>query len=318
MPNIWKTLQRPFTVLAPMDDVTDVVFREIVAETARPDVYFTEFTNVEAICSKGKEVQINRFRYTPQQRPIIAQIWGLEPEHYAETTRLIVELGFDGVDINMGCPDRTVMKNGACSAFIRDRSRAQEVIAATREAAGNIPVSVKTRIGLGKIETESWIGFLLEQNLDAITVHGRTAKELSLVPCHWDEIGKAVTLRNTMKKETSIIGNGDVKNHAEALQKYEAFGVDGVMIGRGIFENLWAFDKHQTPHIPTPNERLTLLLKHARLYHNTWGNKKKFDVLKRFFKIYCSGFPGAQDLRIQLMESKNLEDVERTVVAYRG
>ena len=157
MSNIWKTLKKPFTVLAPMDDVTDDVFRNIVCETARPDLFFTEFTNVEAICSAGRESQIRRFQYSNRQHPIIAQIWGKEPKHYFETTKLIHELGFDGVDINMGCPVRDVFQNGTCSAFIQDHSRAKEVISATQEAAGEIPVSVKTRIGVNKIEIEDWI-----------------------------------------------------------------------------------------------------------------------------------------------------------------
>ena len=311
MPNIWKTLAKPFTVLAPMDDVTDDVFRTIVCETARPDLFFTEFTNVEAICSAGRESQIRRFHYAKRQHPIIAQIWGKEPEHYFETTTLVRELGFDGVDINMGCPVRDVFQNGTCSAFIEDRVRAKEVIAATQEAAGEMPVSVKTRIGVNKIETENWIGFLLNQHLEAITIHGRTVKELSKVPCHWDEIGKAVTLRNAMQKDkhTMIVGNGDVKNYTEAVSIYEAYGVDGVMIGRGIFENLWAFEK--TPHVQkhSPQERLSLLLKHARLFETTWGTTKRFEILKKFFKMYCSGFLNAQELRMKLMESKNSKDI---------
>lgn len=315
MQNIWKTLQKPFTVLAPMDDVTDDVFRTIVCETARPDVFFTEFTNVDAICSEGRESQIRRFQYSKRQHPIIAQIWGKEPEHYFETTKLIRNLGFDGVDINMGCPVRDVFQNGTCSAFIQDHARAQEVIAATQEAAGEIPVSVKTRIGVHQIETEGWIGFLLEQNLAAITIHGRTVKELSKVPCHWDEIGKAVELRNASQQDrhTMIVGNGDVKNYAEVLSLYEAYGVDGIMIGRGIFENLWSFEKTLHAQDHSPQERLSLLLKHARLFETTWGTTKRFEILKKFFKIYCSGFPNAQELRIKLMEAGNSEHIHHTL-----
>lgn len=298
-----------------MDDVTDDVFRDIVCETARPDLFFTEFTNVEAICSEGRESQIRRFQYSKRQHPIIAQIWGKEPKRYFETTKLIRKLGFDGVDINMGCPVRDVFQNGTCSAFIQDHVRAKEVIAATQEAAGEMPVSVKTRIGVQKIETEHWIGFLLNQHLAAITIHGRTVKELSKVPCHWDEIGKAVRLRNTTQKDkhTMIVGNGDVKNYKEAVSIYEAYGVDGVMIGRGIFENLWAFEKTQTLQKHSLQERFSLLVKHARLFETTWGTSKRFEILKKFFKMYCSGFPNAQELRIKLMEAEHAEDVKRTL-----
>lgn len=296
-----------------MDDVTDVVFREIVREIAAPDLFFTEFTNVEALSSAGRESQIKRLQFTPEQHPIIAQIWGLDPTHYAAVTKMIKEMGFDGVDINMGCPIRTVFNNGACSALIRDRKRAKEIITATKEAAGDMPVSVKTRIGVKEIETESWIGFLLEQDLAAITVHGRTVKELSKVPCHWDEIGKAVKLRNRMGKDTVIIGNGDVKNHAEAVEKFEQHHVDGVMIGRGIFTDILTFSKEMREPL-TPEEQKALLLKHVQLFEKTWGTTKKFEIMKKFFKIYLTGFAGAQELRMKLMEAKNAAEIEQLLI----
>jgi tRNA-dihydrouridine synthase len=177
--------------------------------------------------------------------------------------------------------------------------------------AGDIPVSVKTRIGIKNIETESWIGFLLEQDIAAIIIHGRTVKELSKVPCHWDEIGKAVQLRNAMKKDTIIVGNGDVKNYQEALQKFEAYGVDGVMIGRGIFEDMFAFAKTSTTL--KPKESLALLSKHVHLFEDTWGSTKRFEIMKKFFKIYVSKFEGAQELRIKLMEAKTANDVDRNI-----
>ena len=301
-------------VVAPMADVTDVAFRTMIAKYSKPcgpDVMWTEFVSANGLNSTGREILKRDLEFSEIERPIVAQLFTADPDNMRESAKLCRELGFDGVDINMGCPVRDVFQNGTCSAFIEDRVRAKEVIAATQEAAGEMPVSVKTRIGVNKIETENWIGFLLNQHLEAITIHGRTVKELSKVPCHWDEIGKAVTLRNAMQKDkhTMIVGNGDVKNYTEAVSIYEAYGVDGVMIGRGIFENLWAFEK--TPHVQkhSPQERLSLLLKHARLFETTWGTTKRFEILKKFFKMYCSGFLNAQELRMKLMESKNSKDI---------
>lgn len=310
--NIWKTLQKPFFVLAPMDDVTDVVFRELVTTTAPPDVLFTEFTNVEAICSKGRESQIRRLLFTEHQRPIIAQIWGLDPLHYEKTAKLIQEMGFDGIDINMGCPERTVVKNGACAAFIKNPKLAKEVIAATRRGAPLLPLSVKTRIGFSTIQTEEWISLLLEQKLDALIVHGRTAKEMSKVPAHWDEIAKVVALRNAIAPETIIVGNGDVKNYAEGMVRVQETGVDGVMIGRGIFTNMWAFEKTNSYHVPIITERINLLTQHVRMYEKQWGTTKRFEVLKKFFKIYISEFPGASELRVKFMETKSYAEVYKT------
>lgn len=314
MSNVWKTLPQPFSVLAPMDDVTDLVFREIVCETARPDLFFTEFANCEALCSEGKKFQESRLRLTDRQHPIIAQIWGVDPEHFKTIAQYIQTLGFDGIDINMGCPIRVVVKNGACAGLIRDRKRAHEIILATQEGAGKLPVSVKTRIGLNTIITEDWIGFLLEHNLAAITVHGRTAKEQSKVPNHWDEIGKAVQLRNRIAPETIIVGNGDVKTWKEAVQITKVCGVDGVMIGRGIFNNMWAFEKNDGK-MHTKAELLDLLKKHVVLFDQTWGNTKKFEILKKFFKIYINGFDGAKEMRAHVMESKTAEEVLRKLQA---
>jgi len=309
--NIWKTLPRPFFVLAPMDDVTDVVFRDLVTTTAPPDVFFTEFTNVEAICSKGRKSQIRRLLFTEQQRPIIAQIWGIDPAHYEETAKLVQEMGFDGIDINMGCPERTVVKNGACAAFIKNPKLAKEVIEATRRGAPQLPLSVKTRIGFSTIQTEEWISFLLAQHLDALIVHGRTAKEMSKVPAHWDEIAKVVTLRNALSPHTVIIGNGDVKNYAKGMARVQETGVDGVMIGRGVFTNMWAFEKTAQYHVPTVRERINLLTQHVHLYEKQWGMTKKFEVLKKFFKIYISEFDGAAELRVKFMDTKTYQDVYR-------
>ena len=314
MTNFWKTLPKPFLVLAPMEDVTDVVFREIVSQTAAPDVYFTEFTNTDGLFSKGGEKVIRSFRYTENQRPVVAQIWGTNPETFLKAGKLVHELKFDGIDINFGCPEKNVIKKSGGAGIIKDLKLAKQLINATRQGAENIPLSVKTRIGLDKVITDEWVSFLLEQNLNALIIHGRTAKEMSKVPAHWDEIAKAVKLRNKIAPETLIIGNGDVKNYFEATEKYKEFGVDGVMIGRGIFSNPWAFEKTKIQH--TTKERIDLLLKHTKLYNDTWKDTKNFDTIKRFFKVYVSGFRGADDLRQALMLCKNYEQVEKTIAKW--
>lgn len=306
MQSFWHSLSKGFTVLAPMDDVTDVVFRDIVADVGRPDVFFTEFTNVEGLCSSGYPFVARRLQFTEKQRPLVAQIWGLKPENFYTAAGMIADMGFDGIDINMGCPVRDVIKTGACSAMIDTPSFAKEVIDATIRGAKGIPVSVKTRIGTKKIVTEEWIGFLLEQNIAAITVHGRIAKEMSKFPANWIEIGKAAQLRTAMQKDVIIVGNGDVQTVAEAQEKVEQYGVDGVMIGRGIFSNLWLF--HKTPYTPTYNERLRLLIHHIALFEKTWGAKKDFNLMKKFYKVYISDFPDAAMLRLSLMEKSTAQE----------
>ena len=309
MTNFWRELPRPFSVLAPMDDVTDMVFREIVAGTARPDVFFTEFANCDALSSAGRVSQICRLKFTENQHPIVAQIWGIHPESFIKAVRLVKKLKFDGIDINMGCPERAVMKCGAGAALIDNSNLAGEIILAVKENCGNLPVSVKTRLGVKTIKTKEWIKFLLKFDLEAITIHGRTAREMSQVPADWEEISKAVKLRDQLKSKTLIIGNGDVGDYTEAVEKCQKYRVDGVMIGRGIFENLYAFDKSANKPILTPQQRISLLLDHVKLFDQTWGKTKNFAVMKKFFKIYIRDFPGASDLRVKLMSAASAAEV---------
>ncbi len=307
--NFWLKLVKPILALAPMEDVTDTVYRQIIAQAGKPDVFFTEFTSVEGICSKGRDHIIKRLQFSEKERPIVAQIWGLKPENFYQSAKLIHELGFDGIDLNMGCPEKSVIKRGSCGALIKNPALAKEIIQATKEGAGGLPVSVKTRIGFEEIQTEEWVEFLLSQNIQALTLHLRTVKEESEVPTHWEEITKAVRIRNDKKLSTLILGNGDIKSREEALEKVNLYGIDGVMIGRGIFHNLWLFNKEINISDITPQMKLTMLLEHAKLFQKTWGKTKNFSVLKRFFKAYVSGFTHAAELRVKLMETKNIEEV---------
>ncbi len=317
MTSFWQTLsqqQKPFLVLAPMEGVTDYVFREIIAGTGKPDVLFTEFTNVDALLSKGYEKTISRFRFSERQRPIVAQIWGTEPNNFYKVAEMVKDLGFDGIDINMGCPVREVLKMGAGACHINSPELAGKIIAATKDGAGGLPVSVKTRIGIHKIVTDEWIRFLLEQKIDAVIIHGRTAKELSKVPAHWDEIGKAVKIRDTIASETMIIGNGDILRVDQAREVQLTYGVDGVMIGKGVFHNPWVFER--TPRVHTTKESLELLLLHTKLYCETYPGERRFPPLKKYFKIYVRSFSGANSLLVHLMETKNYSEVEQLVHPY--
>lgn len=318
--NFWKKLNKPVFTLAPMEDVTDTVFREIVMQVSDPKclhVLFSEFTSTDGLCHAvgGPKVK-HRLVINESERQllkkngvkIVAQIWGNKPEKFREATQIICDEGqFDGIDINMGCPVKKIFRQGACSALIGQPELAKEIILASKEVS-TIPVSVKTRIGINKVITEEWISHLLETNPAVITVHGRIQKQQSEGSADWEEIGRAVKLRDQLNSDTLIHGNGDVMTYAEGLQKAVEFGVEGIMIGRGIFHNPWFFNA--AVEEKSPEERLNLLWYHANLYTSTWGDGKNFAILKRFFKIYTSGFYSASAVRAKLMETNSLEEVK--------
>lgn len=321
--NFWKVSASPLMILAPMEDVTDTAFRELVLRLSSPGnihVLFTEFTSTDGLCHPvGRERVEHRLRVSPSEREwlkkmgvkLVAQIWGNNPEKYAEAVQYISSVyDFDGVDINMGCPVRNVVAQGSCSALIDNEHLAGEIIAATREAT-RLPVSVKTRLGVKKVDTERWMSFLLKQPIDAITLHGRIQKQMSEGHASWEEIQKAVRLRNAMAPHIKMIGNGDVLSHAEAHEKCADHGTDGVMIGRGIFHNPWLFNPGKD-QIST-EEKLQTLLLHLDLYEKSWGDDKPFVILRRFFKIYVNGFDGASALRAGLMDTFNFDQAREVV-----
>ncbi|HSH04913.1 MAG TPA: tRNA-dihydrouridine synthase [Anaerolineae bacterium] len=302
----WHQIPRPIIALAPMFDVTNVAFRQMIAQTAPADVYFTEFVSAEALNSRGYHAVIKMLDYTENQRPIVAQIWGHTLTHLEAAARIIADLGFDGIDLNMGCPQKSVLKHGVCSALINDHPRAADIIAATKAGAGHLPVSVKTRIGFAEIQTEEWIGFLLTQDLPVISIHGRTVADMSRVPANWDEIAKAVHLRDQINKETLIIGNGDVMNYWEGRARVDQTGVDGVMIGRGLFQDIYALEKSPSPETktnPTQTQRLQLLRQHLALHTHHFNSGRHFALFKRLLKIYIREFDHAAQLRDQLINA---------------
>jgi len=307
MKNFWQALPKPLMVLAPMANVTDAAFRRIIATYGKPDVTWTEFVSADGLMSSGREVLLRDLEYSEAERPIVAQLFTGHPDKMREAAALVMKLGFDGLDINMGCPDRAVEKQGGGAALIKDRENAQKVIEAARESG--LPVSVKTRIGYNKNQIEEWIGFLLEQKLPVLTVHLRTRKEMSDVPAHWELMPQIVDLRNAISPETLIIGNGDVQSIAEAREKVKETGCDGVMIGRGIFGNPWFF----SGKIPTPRERLAVLVEHTYLFEKLLGDIKSFAIMKKHFKAYVSGWDGAKELRMRLMEANSANEVDKII-----
>ncbi|MBI4079756.1 tRNA-dihydrouridine synthase [Candidatus Kaiserbacteria bacterium] len=308
----WNQLPKPFFALAPLEDVTDVAFRRLIAKYGKPDVMFTEFTSADGLVlahEEGQRKLRKKLLYSESERPIVAQLFSSIPKNIEKASALVAELGFDGVDINMGCPDRAVEKGGCGAALIKSPALARKLIRAA--AKSGLPVSVKTRIGYNKDELDTWLPELLAENLSAITLHARTRKEMSDVPAHWDRIAHAVKIRDGLKSGTLIIGNGDVESMADARKRAEETGCDGVMLGRAIFGNPWLFQysaelgyKRQK----TPRERMQALAEHLEKFDELLSDMVPYATMKKHFKAYVSGWDGAKELRIRLMET---EDVSR-------
>jgi tRNA-dihydrouridine synthase len=404
--SFWQKLSKPFICLAPMADVTDAVFRKIIAKYGKPDVMWTEFVSADGLISAGKDKLLIDLEYSKQERPIVAQLFTGHPDAMRKVASVVKELKFDGLDINMGCPDRAVEKQGGGAALMKDPKLAVAIIQAAREGSGGthhpsaqccfrdfmaedkslykegrrqvprndvsprfheMPVSVKTRLGYNKVDLE-WIKTLLEQRLPALTVHLRTRKEMSDVPARWELMPEIVMIRDKISPETLIIGNGDVETPEDAFLKAKKYGCDGIMIGRGIFGKPWLFHDIQTRNVPLrtalqspqityseksrpssrrqvstltrpkrgSNEdtssrrggsdfsepinngdrdfRLKILLEHTKLFEKTFKGVKSFNVMKKHFKAYVSGWDGAKELRAKLMETKNYKEVKKVIV----
>ena len=313
MKNFWKKLPKPFFTLAPMADVTDAAFRHIICKYGKPDVTWTEFVSADGLSSPGREVLKNNLIYTKAERPIVAQLFSSHPEKMREAAKLVAEMGFDGIDINMGCPDKSIEKQGAGAAMMKNMKVSGEVIQAAKDgikdAKCNIPVSVKTRIGYNKNQINEWIPFLLSQDIEALTIHARTRKEMSLVPARWEHVKEVVEIRNKMGVKTKIIGNGDVESLEQGRKLAKETGCDGIMIGRGIFGNPWLFSEK----IPTIKEKLKVLVEHTKLFEKILGKHKNFAVMKKHYKAYVNGFDGAKELRVKLMETKSASEVESII-----
>ena len=324
----WGKLKKPMMVLAPMANVTDAAFRRIIAKYGKPDVMWTEFVSADGLMSAGKEKLMVDLRYSENERPIVAQLFSGNPEKMYEAGKLVKKLGFDGLDINMGCPDRSIEKSGAGAALIKNPALARAVLRSAKEGAYPLPVSVKTRLGYNKDELETWLPELLAEKPSAIILHARTRKEMSKVPAHWERVKRAVEIRNELKSETLILGNGDVMSIADAYKRIVETEADGVMLGRAIFGNPWLFANSRElangeNTSQTLMERLGVMVEHTKLFEELLGKVKNFAIMKKHFKAYVAnpgepgrpreGFIGAKELRVKLMETETAGEVEALV-----
>jgi nifR3 family TIM-barrel protein len=316
----WDELPEKSVIMAPMADVTDSAFRKIIAKYSRtgqegggPDAFYTEFVAADGLASdKGRPKLMHNFIYSEAERPIMAQIFSCNPKNMEDAARLCVDLGFDGIDLNMGCPERNICKQGAGSAMIKTPEKAKAVIAAAKRGAqGKIPVSVKTRVGWTQNEIETWIPAILESDVAAIILHGRTRKVMSKVPANWDWIARAAEIVRESGKPTKFIGNGDIMSLSQAYEYIDKYKVDGALVARGIFGNPWFFDKNKKT--VTVKEKLDVMLEHTRIFIEELGEHKNFAVMKKHYKAYVNGFDGAKDLRVKLMDSNSYEEIETYV-----
>ncbi len=320
MKNFWAELPKPIFALAPLANVTDAAFRCIIAKYSKLGhrmsefVMWTEFVSADGLCladEEGKAKLMRDLLYTEAERPIVAQLFTSNPEHMEQAAALVQKLGFDGVDINMGCPDKSIEKQGAGAKLIMTPKLAQELIAAAKRGAPNLPVSVKTRLGYNKDILDDWLPMLLAAKPAVVTVHARTRKEMSKVPARWERVARAVEIRNELKSDTLIFGNGDVKDLADAEEKIKQTGADGVMLGRAIFGRPWLFS--QSVDTPCLQTRLSVLVEHTKLFEELLGDIKSFAIMKKHFKAYVEGFDGAKELRMKLMEATNAAEVEKII-----
>ncbi|MDO8566437.1 MAG: tRNA-dihydrouridine synthase [Candidatus Moranbacteria bacterium] len=310
----WEKLEKPFFVLAPLANVTDAVFRRVINKYSKPDVMWTEFVSADGLCHPdGKTALLRDLSYTEGERPIVAQLFTAHPKKMFEAAKLVAELGFDGIDINMGCPDKNVMKQGAGANLMKDPKLAQELIIAAREgtiACGReLPISVKTRLGFNEDNLEVWLLALLQMRPAVITVHARTKKEMSKVPARWGSVKRAVEI--AAWSGTLIIGNGDVKDLEDAGNKIRETGADGAMLGRAIFGNPWLFDRNKIA--VTVEEKLCATVFHTQLFEEVWKDTKSFELMKKHYQAYVNHFPQAKELRAKLMACHSAQDVEKTI-----
>ncbi len=310
--SFWNSLPKPFFILAPMANVTDVAFRRVIAAYGKPDVMYTEFVSADGLCSIGRDALLPDLMYSESERPIIAQLFTSNPDKLFEAAKLIASLGFDGIDINMGCPDKNVMKQGAGASLMKTPDIARELMRAAKAGAPGLPLSIKTRIGDTKNTLDTWLPALIEEQPAAVIVHARTRKEMSKVPARWETIAQAADIARG--SGVLIVGNGDVETLGQGRQRVEETGCDGVMIGRGIFGNPWLFSNRAEPVDIT--ERLRVMVEHTKLFDELLGSVKSFHIMRKHYKAYANGFDNAKELRVKLMETESVADVERVVASF--
>lgn len=308
-----KAEHRPFFSMAPMEAVSNTVFRQVITQACPPDTFFSEFVYAKSITDPNTKFPTHGRLYVDsreKKRPVV-QLWGNIAEDFESAAAALKEQGFEAIDINMGCPDSTVIKNHGGSDLIRNHQWAQDVIAAAKTSG--LAVSAKTRLGYSKVEEfKDWIPFLLEQHVDVLTIHLRTKMEMSKVPAHLEVIDDIIKMRDEIAPETLIQINGDIPDYQAGLKLAQAHpGLDGIMIGRGVFANPFAFEKEPQTH--SLDELLDLLQMQLNLFDDfsKLYDMPRFPSLKRFFKIYARPELGATDLRNAMMDTKSTDDVRK-------
>ncbi len=312
----WTTLPKPFVVLAPLADITDAAFRRIIATYGKPHVFWTEFTSADRLCTSESAGVVRNLLYTEAERPIVAQLYGACPGTMEQAAALVASRGFDGIDLNMGCPERSVVKRGAGAALSTNHTLAKAMIRAAKRGAGDLPVSVKIRLGDSQNDIESWLPVVLEEAPAVVTIHARTRCEKSKVPAHWEVMTRAVDIRRALASPTYIIGNGDVIDVTEAWVKAATTGVDGVMLGRAIMGNPWLFNVRKSLATITTEEKLRVMVEHTLLFEELLGDVKDLALMKKHYRAYTTDFPGAEALRLQLMHTQSAAEVAHEVATF--
>jgi len=309
MKNFWQKLKKPIMCSAPMSGVTNVAFRRILAKYGKPDVIFTEFVSCDGLSGEGKEKLLSQFRYNKLERPIVAQLFGSKPENFYASAKICKELDFDGIDINMGCPDKSVIKQKAGSYLIKEPELVSKIIKATKKGAEGLPVSIKTRLGYTSIdEATEWLTYLLNHSIATLSIHGRTKKQRYAGKVYWNKIEEAKKIAQKIAPKTLIIGNGNVKTISEAEALAKKHNLDGIMIGRALLSNPFLFNKNK---LDLPR-KIEILIEHAKLFEKFYPDRN-FSEIKKFYKAYISGFSGANNLRLRLMKANNAKELEKYI-----
>ena len=310
MADFWKQLKKPIIGLAPMDGVTDYPARQIQIEVARPDILFTEFVCVEFLSARPEKLK-RRIYFGENERPLVAQIFGHTPSAFAGIVEKIAASGFDGLEINMGCPSRNVTKSGGGGALIGNFKLAGEIIRATIAAIEstkkNIPLSVKTRIRESQTATREWFSFLAGFPFSAITIHGRILKQCLSGPVDWPAIEDAAEI--VKSKGILYLGNGGITSLTEAKEKCVAHKLDGILIGKAAVGNPWIFKENYKPDI---KEILDTVVRHGELAQEFYG-ERNFSAVFKHFNGYVRGFDGCKQLRMELLKSKNIDEVKKII-----
>jgi nifR3 family TIM-barrel protein len=318
MNNFWQKIakNRVFSCLAPMSDVTDCAFRKILVRFGKPDIMWTEFIAADGLCNKLARKKLSHIlEYSHNEHPIVVQVFGANPENMKKACQYLGGFGFDGIDINMGCPDKSVVSQGAGAALIKTPELARKIIQAAKEGAPHLPISVKTRIGYNSLEYKTWLPEILKEGIAALAIHLRTKKEMSDVPAHWELAKDIVKTIRVIDKNVVLIANGDITNLEDGKKKALESGFDGMMIGRGVFGNPWLFDEKRKT-ASTIKEKLEALVEHTKLFEKLLGKIKNFAVMKKHFKSYVSGFDGAKELRNVLMNTNNSKEVSKIIMDF--